>query len=98
MIKKIEKKLPDLLRDKWLDYCVLHDLLKNNATNIFPHLIKFMKSMFEKADYVVGDPSNSSESSKSKYCSVTAVSAAPARSHKVNVEEETEPEPTKTSK
>ena len=92
MVKKIEKKLPDLLKDKWLDYCVLHKLLKNNATQMFPHLVEFMKSMYEKADYVVGDPANSSQSSQSRYCSVTAVSTgAQAKSHKVKVDEEEEP-------
>ena len=81
IVKKVVAKLPDLIKNKWYDYCLLHNLLKGqNTEGLFKKLLTFMAGMKEIADFVAGDPSTSSNSSKSKYCSVTAITSEPASS------------------
>ena len=90
VVKKVVARLPDLVKSKWFDYCLLHGLLLDgkNTEGIFQKLLAFMKGMKQIADFVVGDPSTSSgnSNSKSKFCSVTAVTSEPASSYKVNVQ------------
>ena len=88
MISKVEQKMPDVIKGKWLDYCADNSLLKgNNAKDLFPKLIKFMISRRDVADYVVGDPSAAASSSKVKYCYVMDITKEPvsATAHKINV-------------
>ena len=93
VVKKVVARLPDLVKSKWFDYCLLHGLLLDgkNTEGIFQKLLAFMKGMKQIADFVVGDPSTSSgnSNSKSKFCSVTAVTSEPASSYKVNVQNDT---------
>ena len=84
VIKKVEERLPDLIYDKWLDFALKERLLESYSGALFPRLLEFMHSMYVKADYVAGDPSETS--GKSKYCSVTAATSEPASSHKAEVE------------
>ena len=88
VLKKVIARLPDLVKDKWFDYCLAHRLLLDgkNTEGIFQKLLEFMKGRKEIADFVVGDPSTSSSNSKSKFCSVTAVTAESSSSFKIDVQ------------
>ena len=87
MIQKVEEKLPDLIKLKWLEHCEAEGILNGkNAAGLFPRLIKFMLSRRNIADYIVGDPLSSVSSSKAKFCTVTAITSEPASAsaHKVS--------------
>ena len=69
MIEKVEEKLPDLIKLKWLEHCEDNGILNGkNAAGLFPRLIKFMLSRKNIADYIVGDPSSSASASAARPC------------------------------
>ena len=72
IITKIEERLPEYVRKKWLEYCADHGLLDQKDTRgLFDTLLTLMNKYRDMADYVVGDPKTATGVSKAKFCVVT---------------------------
>ena len=72
VIGKVEERLPEYVRKKWLEYLVEKELIdEKNTRGLFSIMLKFLHKYRDMADHVVGDPKSATGASKSRFCVVT---------------------------
>ena len=65
---RIEEKLLDAVRAKWLEHALSENLLDcNDVSKLFPNLLTFLLKFKKMADYKLSDIDVTQSSNKSKY-------------------------------
>ncbi len=89
-IRKVEARLPDVVKSDWLKFMKDNKLLESNSFNDrFSVLLQFLIEYKGMADYETGGSIAGAES-KSKFCVVTGVTVSPSAassSHKASIEQ-----------